>query len=211
MKPGFVVILGSVLFAPPALGQLPVIEQADAAALRASCDRLVAALEALDASLPAETEKGLRDALANRTLEPSVLIEKVQALLDPHCLVMVTINPESRVKVARGPAKAELLQGEWAVRLIKIHNEAGVTQALGLTSPQLRPAAEGWLDALIYHRPLVPEKLSGHELEYLIVRLRSAETGKREARLTFDVGQGTQDLGFRAEVPVLFTIKPKRP
>ena len=28
----------------------------------------------------------------------------------------------------------------------------------------------------------------------------------REATLRFDVGQGSQDLGFRGEVPVLFTV-----
>ena len=36
----------------------------------------------------------------------------------------------------------------------------------------------------------------------------SSEAGRREATIAFDVGQGTQDLGFRAEVPVLFTVKP---
>jgi hypothetical protein len=42
----------------------------------------------------------------------------------------------------------------------------------------------------------------------VILRLRSSEAGKREATLQFDVGQGTQDLGFRAEVPILFTVRP---
>src|SRR5437764_609027 len=36
----------------------------------------------------------------------------------------------------------------------------------------------------------------------------STEAGKREATLGFDVGQGTQDLGFRGEAPVLFDVKP---
>ena len=31
---------------------------------------------------------------------------------------------------------------------------------------------------------------------------------KREGKLTFDVGQGSQDLGFRSEVDILFTITP---
>jgi hypothetical protein len=37
--------------------------------------------------------------------------------------------------------------------------------------------------------------------------LTALEAGKREATLNFDVGQGTQDLGFRAEVPILFHVK----
>jgi hypothetical protein len=35
----------------------------------------------------------------------------------------------------------------------------------------------------------------------------SSDSGRREATLGFDVGQGTQDLGFRGEVPVLFDIQ----
>jgi hypothetical protein len=50
--------------------------------------------------------------------------------------------------------------------------------------------------------------LSGLEVEYALALVYSSEAGRREATLTFDAGQGTQDLGFRAEVPVLFTVKP---
>ena len=32
--------------------------------------------------------------------------------------------------------------------------------------------------------------------------------GKREGKLAFDVGQGSQDLGFRNEVDILFTVIP---
>ena len=39
----------------------------------------------------------------------------------------------------------------------------------------------------------------------------SSEAGKREATIGFDVGQGTQDLGFRGEVPVLFDVRPAVP
>ena len=39
----------------------------------------------------------------------------------------------------------------------------------------------------------------------------STQAGKREAVISFDVGQGTQDLGFRSEVPVLFDIRPATP
>ena len=34
---------------------------------------------------------------------------------------------------------------------------------------------------------------------------------KREAKFSFDVGQGTQDLGFRNDVDVLFTVQPAFP
>src|SRR6185503_370574 len=65
-----------------------------------------------------------------------------------------------------------------------------------------------WIFLLSYdQQPLTP-KLSGLELEYRIVQLYSRDRGQREATLAFDVGQGTQDLGFRNEVPILFTCAP---
>src|SRR5205823_8870547 len=35
-----------------------------------------------------------------------------------------------------------------------------------------------------------------------------SQAGTREATITFDIGQGTQDIGFRAELPVLFETRP---
>jgi len=46
------------------------------------------------------------------------------------------------------------------------------------------------------------------ELEYRIIQLYSRDAGKRDAKLSFDVGQGTQDLGFRNEVSLLFDCQP---
>ena len=43
-----------------------------------------------------------------------------------------------------------------------------------------------------------------------MLELYSRDTGKREAKLAFDVGQGTQDLGFRNELNVLFDCEPAR-
>jgi hypothetical protein len=127
-------------------------------------------------------------------------------------LVIVAINPESRVKAARGPAAAELREGRETVALVKVVNEAGVTHALRVTGPQLiasgRASGERWLHAVL--RPADPDKktLTGHRTEFLLLHLKTQGTGKREAILRFDVGQGTQDLGFRAELPILFTVRP---
>ena len=48
---------------------------------------------------------------------------------------MININPESRVKVLRGPARAKLIQNGWVSYLVKINNEAGVTAQLNVQSP----------------------------------------------------------------------------
>ena len=54
------------------------------------------------------------------------------------------------------------------------------------------------------------KELSGLKLEYRILQLYSRDAGKREAKLSFNVGQGTQDLGFRNEVDILFNCLPAR-
>jgi hypothetical protein len=164
------------------------------------------ALDGLKAPLPAATADALRG-LGKDAHPGEETATAVQKLLDPHCLVGVTINPESRVKAARGPAEAVLLRGQPSYLLIKVHNDAGVTHALTVTGPQLRGAdGKGWLEAAV-EKGSTEGKLSGGKVEYVILRLVAHEAGKREATLKFDAGQGTQDLGFRAEVPVLFTVR----
>ena len=55
-------------------------------------------------------------------------------------------------------------------------------------------------------QPLV-STLSGLACEYRILQLYARDAGLREAKLMFDVGQGTQDLGFRNEIDVLFDVQ----
>jgi hypothetical protein len=58
-------------------------------------------------------------------------------------------------------------------------------------------------------QPLEPQ-LSGLSLEYRIVQLYSRDYGRREAQIGFNVGQGTQDIGFRNDVSILFTCLPSK-
>lgn len=136
--------------------------------------------------------------------------KRIEGLLDPYCLLVVSINPESRVKAARGAASAQLPLQREAVVLVKVVNEAGVTHALQISGPELRRQNEvderRWLTLVAHSEPPLRRALSGHRLEYRLVGLVANQSGKREAILKFDVGQGTQDLGFRAEVPILFTV-----
>jgi hypothetical protein len=195
--------------------ELPLVDRGEARHLRESCRWLLKSLADIRSPLPAETRRELDRLLASADDGPEALIA-IQKLLDPFCLVGVTINPESRVKGARGAAAAGLVAGTPQVFLIKVSNDAGVTHALQVTGPHLASApdkvdAERWLHAAFYHgdTKAPPRKLSGHEVEYLILVCQAREAGKREAKFIFDVGQGTQDLGFRAEVPILFTVRAK--
>jgi hypothetical protein len=204
------VVLAAAL---PTRGQtaLPSVEEADRGHLQGQVERLLEALDRLKAPLPPETERALRALCKDRDAGAAAFTAEVQKLLDPHCLVAVSINPESRVKAIRGPAAADLRRGRERVVLVKVVNEAGSTPALTVSGPQLRTGKEGgagqWLEAGVLAEPPLGKTLSGGRLDYLPLRLLAHEAGKREATLRFDVGQGTQDLGFRAEVPVLFTVR----
>ena len=196
---------------------------------RAQVTRVLEALNYQGSALPPDDEKAIREVLENGSGAEAV--QKLEALLDKHVLVEVNINPESRVKLARGKAKTELMQGGWRSFLVKVSNEAGVTAELRGVSPQAKSVFEGgafrnasdrkfgsgrrnapdlWLDMEIFNKQPLNRDLSGLNLEYRILHLYSRDAGKREAKLMFDVGQGTQDLGFRNEVDILFEAAPSR-
>lgn len=190
---------------------LPVVEEVEWGPFRNHCRQLLRALEKDASPLPAETVRELRGLLRRDPHDPAAASATAQKLLDPHCLLAVNINAESRVKAMRGPARIQLCRDRPSLVLLKIHNDGGVTHALRLDGPELAGVrncdAGRWLEAvLVAEAPFAPE-LSGRRLEYRLLRLTPHQSGKREATFRFDVGQGTQDLGFRAEVPILFSIR----
>jgi hypothetical protein len=210
-----------------ALGQeesLPMVEGVKFQPLAAQVKRVVQALdEMLGAPLAPKERQALDAALALQDEDAAAVA--VQKVLDPLCLAGVNINPESRVKVARGPAKAVLAQHGWRVFLIKVHNEGGVTAPLRCLSPNYtepkfssgRPAPppakdysvrDQWLGIELFDKQPLNRNLSGLDVEYRILALYSRDEGQREAKLMFDVGQGTQDIGFRNELNILFTCEP---
>ena len=141
--------------------------------------------------------------------------EDVSAILDSKCIVEIVINPESRVKVGNLSAIANLVEKGWSSHLIKVVNEAGVTAPLQVTSEQALPLANAakesladrWLKLDIFRGRPLAKTLSGASLEYRILQLYSRDSGKRSAKLKFDVGQGTQDLGFRSEILINFNCE----
>ncbi len=222
-------LLGSALEAHA--DDLPVVSAVEAQPLGAQLSRLVEALDMLGHPLFEEVREAI--AAADEAGDAAAL----QQAIDPLVLCAVTINPELRVKVERGPADAELQQGGYVPCIIKIINEGDSTAALRIWSPQAGAVYSGaslgilerqqqtelnanentagstqrFLDVSLFTSPPMTANLSGLEVEYVIAVLYADEAGRREAILTFDIGQGTQDLGFRGEVPVLFDIKPALP
>ncbi len=123
-------------------------------------------------------------------------------------LIVVSISPESRVKVAEGGAPRELVPGEWREFEIAIENAAGITSALLIESENLIPSApaipsrEQWLKL----ETLPSGPLTGQRRETRKLRLMTEQSGIRSAVLNVNAGQGTQDLGFRSDVLLNFKI-----
>lgn len=192
--------------------------------LASNAKRLLEALEYLGAPLTKAKYLEVQKAINSQDAAA------IQKALDPLVLIAVNINPESRVKVKRGPGEASLQQGGHTPVIVKVVNEAGVTKVLDISSPQALPvysreynkegkpmknigvtSKDRFLDVEIFHKQPLGEKLTGLKVEYTLALIHSSQAGKREAVLSFNVGQGSQDLGFRGEVAVLFDVRPAIP
>jgi hypothetical protein len=201
----------SLLCLPSALadGAMPELQP-----LRAQIRRVVEALDYVGAPLAGAQRTTVEGALAENNAE--LAVAKLHAALAPRTLFRVNINPEMRVKVAAGDAKPELVEGGWSTFLVRVDNEAGTTTELRASSPQAQRVANSsadktadlWLDLEVFKGQPLRKELGGLSLEYRLIQLYARDAGKREAKISFNVGQGTQDPGFRSEADVLFTCAP---
>lgn len=157
-------------------------------------------------------------------------VSRIGQILDEYALAMVDINAESRVKVSPGAAKRELVEAGTRVFLVKVTNLAGVTARLQVKSPNALPVyiqsdgsaepqkkispadiRDRWMSLDLYDKDPMSERLSGLPLEYRILEIYSRDRGQHSAEMSFDVGQGTQDIGFRNQMVVLFNVLPAMP
>jgi hypothetical protein len=175
--------------------------------------------------LSQEDQDAINQAIAKQ--DESAAIAQLEQLLDKNVLAIVDINPESRVKVQLGSAKPELVEAGTRIFLVKVVNKAGVTARLqvhsenalpvyvqsdGSAEPQkkvtLEEVRDRWIGLDLYDRNPMNERLSGLPLEYRILQIYSRDKGQRSAKISFDVGQGTQDVGFRNEISAYFNALP---
>ena len=192
-----------------------------------------ATLSFLGQPLASGDQKSINTAFGNP--DPAAAVSEAEAILDKYTLAAVTINAESRVSVKPGLAPAELIQNGTRVFLVKVVNRAGVTAPLVVESPNsgevylkstadptpaqrltMEDVAERWSQIYFYDKPMMfrppvaagNNRLSGFGLEYRLLVIYSRDAGQRSAKLSFNVGQGTQDIGFRSEITILFAIAP---
>lgn len=162
------------------------------------------------------------------TDEPAA-IEALEQILDRYALITVTINPESRVGVTRGAAIPELVQDGTRLFLVKVLNQAGVTATLQVQSPNTAPVyvsswkdpspepkeritpaeiRDRWAEISLYQEKPLTNRLSGLAVEYVILEIYSRDPGQRSAKISFNIGRGTEDVGFQSEIDILFTAIP---
>ena len=194
--------------------------------LGANVKRVIQSLQYLGHPLSQSLQNNLEKAIAD---EDSIAIQR---LLDEQVVALVEINPEVRVKGVRGPGKVNIQQHGFTPLLLKVHNMAHVEIPLNIGSPSSGPVYAGssvgilkrqeqteladdensegakhrFLEVDVFRSPPMTTRLSGLDIEYVIMNVSSTEAGRREVLFRFDVGQGTQDLGFRGETPVLINV-----
>ncbi|MEJ1237197.1 hypothetical protein WBG78_03650 [Chryseolinea sp. T2] len=93
----------------------PTSSKVDSQPLLAQALRLKDALAFLGSAMSKADEQKLK-ALEHQKPGQEVS-SAIQEILDPYCLAVVSINPESRVKLDRGQASAKLIQNGWATFL----------------------------------------------------------------------------------------------
>ncbi|MEO6219977.1 MAG: hypothetical protein ABIO81_06080, partial [Ginsengibacter sp.] len=138
-------LVGVLYFHCPVLAQHPIEHvhethgnvQVESQPLLSQAIRIQQALSFLGSSLSTEDIKKL-EALQHKSPGAEVT-KQIQQILDPYCISIIQINPEARVKVKRGEAKAKLIQGGWTNFLVKVYNDAGVNAQLKVESPNSLP------------------------------------------------------------------------
>src|SRR5207248_6579600 len=108
----------------------PMIGDVEGQPLAQNAERLMKALDFLGTPIDAATAKELRAAADDKD------VKKLQQLLDKQVLFVVNINPEARVKLARGPAEATLQQAGYVPVLVKVVNDSTVKTPPRIASPQ---------------------------------------------------------------------------
>jgi hypothetical protein len=187
--------------------------------------QLAEALNYVGQPLTAEEQRRVNDAIGMS--DEAAAVKALESVFDSHVLVNIDINAEGRVKVEQGTAKPDLIEEGARLFLVKIVNQAHVTAELHVVSPNsgdvflrsngkpdpaitLTPqeSKERWADITLVQQPPMRKRLSGLALEYQILQVYSRDTGQRSAKISFNVGQGSQDIGFRNDVTILFNAVP---
>lgn len=123
-------------------------------------------------------------------------------------LLELEINPESRVKVARIGTLPLLVPGQWQRCRVRVRNAAGTTAPLLVEDASGDLRSQSGITWKLEPDSRMGARLTGASEECRVLSFRATTPGQRLVGLRFNIGQGTQDLGFRGEADLLFNVVP---
>ena len=135
--PSFLALLlcsSPLAFVSEAQAALPMVQDAPKQPLMVHVDRLMRALAFLGRPISA-ADRAQIEAAAQEPEAAATL--KVQEILDRNALIGIEIDPIRKVTVVPSSAAAETLtKNGWTTFLVKVHNPAGITEPVGVDSPE---------------------------------------------------------------------------
>lgn len=195
-------------------------EAVTAQPLLAQLKRLETALDTIGEPLSDSIKSGLK------ALQPeqgdAIVTGAVQKLLDPLCMLSVSINKDGSIAASSLMDKPELVEQGWKTFLVKVVNTGQNTGELKYDSPNAKPVpkgeqskvAERWLDiAPVQSNPLLV-RLSGLELEYRVLQLYCRDQGDRQGKMIVKLGSNEAELPLnvhaKASTLVSFQVRDEK-
>ncbi|HEY7314854.1 MAG TPA: CehA/McbA family metallohydrolase [Gemmataceae bacterium] len=220
----FLAVAVFTLSLPSAVAELPKIK-VERQPLAAQARRISEALALLGEPLSDTDRQAVLDAATAK--DEAKAVDTIQTILDRRCLAGVHITADKKLKTQAGPAKPHLAEQGWRVFLVKVHNEATLNNVeLTATSPYALPltrrssgkadpkvvsvgeVGKRFLDVMMFNSQPLVRNLSGLELEYRIVQLYSRDSGRKEATLQFNLGDGKKVVAAGEPQTFLFESDP---
>ena len=144
--------------------------------------------------------------------EDSLLLNEIQKILDPLCLLGMNINPEGRVTVYKGPACQELWEGEWKPFLVKVKNNPGWSGPISATwIPSVKDEKQLFEAKFFFRAQSFFPELQGLGLEYKLLLIKANQPGQLSGKFLFEIGQGKQDVGFKNDIFLHCDVLPTFP
>ena len=175
--------------------EFPTIARVEPQPLLQSLQRLIEAMDYMGSPLPESVVSRLNQ-LSNVDDAEDVTRE-VQAILDPHCIVGLSVQDEGAPIAVQGPAPRDLQEQGWRTFLVKVINRPGRTHRLLVESPNAQPLPNSpasevqsrWMQLSSFEDRPLKANLSGLELEYRVLQIYSRDAGTPTGLLEFTISQ----------------------
>ena len=154
--------------------------------------------------------------LLNAEINPEARVTVSQAHAQPELfqsgwrLFLVRLNNPTLVpgKLDLTSPQALPANNRYPAGHVHMAHIAGLGAPEGLPKVTQGDIAGRWVDLDIFDQPPLPAALAPLPISYHIIALYARDAGRRSARLALNIGPGTQDIGTRGEVEVIFAARP---